>query len=73
MSEAICIKTYPNRMEADLAKSFLDSNGIHAMIAADDAGGMFPNFGGGVGLFVLEEHADEARLLLQEADDSDLG
>jgi hypothetical protein len=54
-------------MEADLAKSFLDANGIHALIAADDAGGMFPNLGTGVGIFVLKEDAEEARELLQEA------
>lgn len=70
MSETVCIKTYPNRMEADWARSFLEANGIKAMIAADDAGGMYPNFGGGAGLFVLEEHADAARTLLEDADES---
>lgn len=73
MSETVCIKTYPNRMEADWAKSFLDANGISAMVAADDAGGMYPNFGAGVGLFVLEEHVDQARNLLQDAEESGVG
>ncbi len=68
MSEVVVVKTFPNRMEADLAKSVLEGNGIRASVSADDAGGMLPHIGfttGGVKLFVIDDNAERALELLQ--------
>ncbi|MHB1346865.1 MAG: putative signal transducing protein [Candidatus Humimicrobiaceae bacterium] len=57
MNEKIkLLKTYSNRIDAELAKSFLESNGIKSMITADDAGEMYPaaSVYWGVKLFVTE-------------------
>ncbi len=77
MSELICLKTFANRLEAELAKSVLESNAIKASVSADDAGGMRPDLGftsGGVKLFVLDENAERALELLEtepQASDED--
>lgn len=57
MNEKIkLLKTYSSRIDAELAKSFLESNGIKSMITADDAGEMYPaaSVYWGVKLFVNE-------------------
>lgn len=67
MSELVCVKTYNNRLDAELDKSFLDSEGIQAMISADDAGGLRPDLlwaTGGVRLLVKEEDAEKALSIL---------
>lgn len=33
---------FPSRLEAELAKSYLESYEINSFIQADDAGGMYP-------------------------------
>ena len=77
MSELICVKTFANRLEAELAKSVLESNAIKSSVSADDAGGMRPDLGftsGGVKLFVLDENAERALELLEtepQASDED--
>ena len=40
--KVVLLKTYSNRIDAELAKSFLASSGIKSMITADDAGEMYP-------------------------------
>lgn len=69
MDKVIPIKTYPNRAEADLAKSFLQEHGIKAMVSADDYGGMGPHVlwgTGGVRLMVREEDNETALRLLED-------
>ena len=50
MTELVAVTSYPARLEAEIAKGFLEVNGITAEIEADDAGGVhqFPaySFGG---------------------------
>jgi len=63
MPNLVHIKSYVNRVEADTAKSFLESNGIKALVSGDDEGGMNPfllNATGGAKLLVQEEDKDEA-------------
>lgn len=36
------VKTYQNRMDADIAKGFLQSQGIVAVVSSDDQGGLDP-------------------------------
>jgi hypothetical protein len=70
MSKTVCIQTFATRQEAEFARSLLESQGIKAMVSADDGGGMRPELGftsGGVKLSVLEENATRAQELLQKA------
>jgi hypothetical protein len=72
MSEVVCIKTFPYRHEAELARSALESYGIKAVVTTDDCGGQDPVLGlvsGGVGLLVLHERAAEALEILEREDD----
>jgi putative signal transducing protein len=57
--EIVVVRTFNDRIEADLAASALDAAGIESMIRDDDAGGMQPALAltNGVQLLV---HADDA-------------
>jgi len=63
MADLVCIKTYQNRMEAELAKGLLESKGIKAMVSADDAGGAHPALlwaTGGVRLLIKKKDIQKA-------------
>ena len=63
MADIICIKNYNNRVEAELAKSFLKESDIEAIVSTDDCGGLYPNLllsTGGARLLVKEEEAQKA-------------
>ncbi len=66
MSKWISIQSFPNRIDAELAKSLLTSFGIQAMTQPDDAGGVYPSLSlvAGVRLLVPENQAEEATRLL---------
>ena len=65
--ELVVVKTFLTRVDADLAKSALESAGIAAMVRPDDAGGTRPGLWmGGVGLLVRAEDANDARKILGE-------
>jgi hypothetical protein len=59
--DAVVLETFSNRIEAEMAAGLLESEGIEAMVMADDASGTFPplQFIRGVRLMVAQE--DEAR------------
>jgi hypothetical protein len=42
MDTLVTVKKFGSRMEADLAKSYLESEGIASFISADDVGGVLP-------------------------------
>lgn len=68
MADIICIKNYNNRVEAELAKSFLEDSDIEATVSTDDCGGWYPHllFGtGGARLLVKEEDAKKALIILE--------
>lgn len=71
MSELVCIKTFLNRYEAEIAKGLLESRGIEVILSADDAGGMQPQltFTRGVRLIVKEEEAEAALKILEEQEE----
>lgn len=42
MSKLVIGATFMTRLEAELAKGYLESNGLKAVVTADDQGGMYP-------------------------------
>ena len=67
MANLVRIKTYQNRMEAELAKGLLESQDIKAMVSADDAGGAHPALLwaiGGVHLLVMKKDVQKATEIL---------
>jgi putative signal transducing protein len=66
-SKLAVVQAFGSQVEADLAKSMLESAGIDAMILADRAGGMRDHLawsGFGFKVIVREEDADTARDVL---------
>ena len=63
--ELIVLRTFLNKIDAELAKLPLDAAGIVSMIQADDAGGTRPYLWmGGVKLIVRAEDAGRANEIL---------
>jgi putative signal transducing protein len=66
-AEIVVVKTFLNKVDADLAKGALEAAGIHAMVRADDVGGTRPHMWmGGVELLVRANDRDQARKILGE-------
>lgn len=65
-SELVTLRTFLNHVDADLAKSALDSMGIESLISADDAGGQKPGLwpGSGVRLLVRRRDAELAAAVI---------
>ena len=61
LDDAIVLETFANRIEAEMAAGLLESEGIESMVAADDAGGMYPIFRLTLGVRLLVYREDEAR------------
>lgn len=66
MSDLKIIKIFGSRIEAEIVRGFLLSNGINAIIISDDAGSMYPaqDIVNGVRLLVGEHDFREAEELL---------
>ena len=63
--ELVVIRTYLNRIDAELARSALDAAGLESMIRSDDAGGQRPHLWlGGVALLVRAEDVERAESVL---------
>lgn len=74
-SKLMVVDAFASQVEADLAKSALESAGIDATIQADRAGGMRDHLawsGLGFKLLVREEDAAEARDVLHPLPESEL-
>ena len=69
MSNLVLIKKFQNTVEAEIAKGFLEEQGIHATVSAADAGGTVSGFAawsaGEGALYVLDNDADNALALLE--------
>jgi hypothetical protein len=64
--ELVVVKTFLNRIDADLAKGALEANGIEASVRADDLGGTRPAFWmGGVQLVVRADDVEAANAVLR--------
>ena len=67
-SDLIVVRTFGSQVEAEIAKTALESAGIVVMIKADTVGGMRPHVGwstGGFQLLVREEDVVEAKTILE--------
>ena len=66
LDDAVVLETFPNRLIAEMAAGLLESEGIEAMVMADDAGGAYPmlQFIRGVRLLVAPEDRYRAREIL---------
>jgi hypothetical protein len=62
----VVVRTFPDRIDAELAHSALEAAGIESMIRADDAGGLRPAmaFSNGIALLVRAEQASAAAEVL---------
>ncbi len=71
--ETVVLRSYAHEMEAEIAKSVLESAGIPSFIQRDDAGGMVPSlqFLRGARLIVRREDAEDAAEILDEHTNSD--
>ena len=67
----VVIHSFGGQIDAELAKSALESAGIESMIQSDSAGGMRPHLGwasGGFKLLVRQEDEEAARKTLEPTD-----
>ena len=63
--DLVVVRTFPNAIEAELAKSALISAEVDSIVQADDAGGMRPHLAmPHVRLLVRAEDADRANDIL---------
>lgn len=71
MSDLVCVKTFPTRLEAEYARSLLESCGIRSTVAADDCAGLRPHLllgNEGARLLVTADHAEVAAAMLEEGE-----
>jgi len=68
LDDAIVLETFSNRIEAEMAAGLLESEGVEAIVMADDAGGAYPSlqFVRGVRLLVFREDEPRAREILRD-------
>jgi hypothetical protein len=66
LDDAVVLETFPNRIAAEMAAGLLESEGVEALVMADDAGGTYPmlQFIRGVKLMVAAEDEARAREIL---------
>lgn len=71
LEEAVVLRTFSNRQEADLAIGYLHSCGIPAIVMGDDCGGLRPELSQSLGIRVLvsPDYEAEAKSLLEEIPD----
>jgi hypothetical protein len=69
-SHLVTIRTFPNDIEADVARQHLESAGITAFVRKDDYGGFQPALQMQLGVFlqVLEKDAETAEEVLKSLD-----
>jgi hypothetical protein len=66
--ELVVVRTFLNKMEAEIAQGALKAENVESMVSADDAGGTRPGLWmSGVRLLVRAPDAQRAAAILQEA------
>jgi len=71
LEEAVVLRTFSHRQEADLAAGYLHSCGVPAIVMGDDCGGLLPELSQSLGVRILvsPDHQAEADRLLEDAPD----
>jgi len=64
MGAFTCVRQFKSRIDADIAKSRLEAEGIASIVSSDDAGGMYPPLSSVVGLQVRKKDAKKAKEIL---------
>lgn len=64
--DLVTIRVFSDELEANFAKSTLESEGVDSMLSRDNAGGMEPplSLAQGIKLIVRNEDAERARAIL---------
>ena len=72
MSRLEVIKVFASRMEAELARGYLEAMGINTRVVSDDADQLYPSLGvvKGVKLITAEKDLEQARTLLDNKEES---
>jgi len=72
LDDAVVLETFASRIEAEMAAGLLESEGVEAMVMADDACGTLPplQFVRGVRLMVAAEDAYRARQILKDMEEA---
>ena len=72
MSRLEVIKVFASRMEAELARGYLEAMGIKTRVVSDDADQLYPSLGvvKGVKLITAEKDLEQARTLLDNKEES---
>ncbi len=68
--QLVVVRTYPNHVEADLARMALEAAGIESMVGSDDQGGQSPGlaFTRGIAVLVRSEDVQDAEEILSVDD-----
>jgi hypothetical protein len=67
---SVAVAVVDNRIEAELIAGLLISHGLHAVVAADDSGGQYPQWQrDGVRVLVASGDEASARRVLADGDD----
>ncbi len=71
LDNLMVVRTYPGEMEASIAASCLEAEGIEIHIHKDDVGGAYPalQMSGGVKLLVNPDDLERAERILSEAEE----
>jgi hypothetical protein len=72
MSKLEVIKVFASRIEAELARGYLETMEIKTRIVSDDADQLYPSLGvvRGVKLITAEKNLEQARALLDSKEES---
>jgi hypothetical protein len=72
MSKLEVIKVFASRIDAELARGYLESMGIKTRVVSDDADQLYPSLGvvRGVKLITIEKNLEKARTLLENTGES---
>ena len=72
MSELICVRMFPSRSVAEVARTVLESHEIAATVSADDSGYDVSFSSGGAKLLVNAESIESAKEILADAQESSI-
>ena len=72
MSKLEVIKVFASRIDAEIARGYLENMGIKTLVVSDDADQLYPSLGivRGVKLITIEKNLEKARTLLENSEES---